>query len=381
VSLRARLCRRHEKNSLDKRQSIGTSFNRLAFPFSLHVQFDEQKPRQEAMKMRLKSIITLIAIFTLSVSGCSQSSDQAQASVDTRSANVAPSDFKPEAKDVAKKDGAKAEGEAASADSNKTETNSIVDKGGEGVDFAEREEIRRSYTLKPGADVIVSGINGRVDIETAETDHAEVLIVRSAKKREDLQFRKIKIVHDQNELRIGVEGDRRSFFSSFGSIPEGRQRVILKLPRKVAFITNGVNGDIAVGEIEGGVDVRSLNGKIDIAQATGGATFRHVNGRIDATIARLSTGGGINLRGVNGNTTLRFIGEVNADVDANGHNGKVESDLPNLQESKDERPRHGRYRARIGSGGPQIEIRGVNGDVSLMKSEKQSATTAKTTMK
>jgi hypothetical protein len=326
--------------------------------------------------MRLKSIITLIAIFTLGVGGCHRGSDQAQANVDTRSANVAPSDFKPDAKSNAKegakegaKAGAKTEGETASADSDKAETNSIVDKGGEGVDFAEREEIRRSYTLKPGADVIVSGINGRVDVETAETDHAEILIVRSAKKREDLQFRKIKIAHDPNELRIGLEGDRRSFFSAFGSIPEGRQRVMLKLPRKVAFTTNNVNGDMNVGEIDGGVDVRGLNGKINIAQATGGASFRGVNGRIDATIAKLSAGGGIDINGVNGNTTLRFIGDVNADVDARGHNGRVESDLPNLEESKDEK-RYGRYSARIGTGGSHISIRGVNGNVSLTKAEK-----------
>jgi hypothetical protein len=336
------------------------------------------------MKMRLKSIITLITIFTLFAGGCGRGGDQAKENVDTQSANVAPSDFKPEAKSNVKegvkegaKDGAKAgakvESETVSADSNKAETNSIVDKGGEGVDFAEREEIRRSYTLKPGADVIVSGINGRVEVETAETDHAEVLIVRSAKKHEDLQYRKIKIVHDPSELRIGLEGDRRSLFSSFGSIPEGRQRVTLKLPRKVAFITNNVNGDVAVGEIEGGVDVRGVNGKVNVEQVSGGASFRHVNGKIDATIVKLSMGGGIDLNGVNGNTTLRFVGEVNADVDARAHNGRVESDLPNLQESKDEK-RYGRYSARIGTGGPQISIRGVNGNVSLTKAEKPAAT-------
>jgi hypothetical protein len=322
--------------------------------------------------MRLKSIITLIAIFTLCAGGCHRGSDQAQATVDTQSANVAPSDFKPDAKSNGKdgvKAGAKAEGETAGADSNKAETNSIVDKGGEGADFPEREEIRRTYTLKPGADVVVSGINGRVDVETAETDHAEVLIVRSAKKREDLQFRKIKIDHDPSELRIRVEEDRRSIFSAFGSIPEGRQRVMLKLPRKVAFTTNGVNGDVALGEIDGGVDVRGLNGKINVAQVTGGASFRGVNGRIDATVAKLSPGGGVDINNVNGNTTLRFIGEVNADVEARAHNGRVESDLPNLEESKDEK-RYGRYSARIGTGGSHISIRGVNGNVSLTKAEK-----------
>jgi hypothetical protein len=318
----------------------------------------------------------------LGVGGCRHGSDQAQANVDTRSANVAASDFKPGAKSNAKegpKEGAKAGGETASADSNKAETNSIVDKG-DGADFAEREEIRRSYTLKPGAEVIVSGINGRVDVETAEIDHAEVFIVRSAKKREDLQYRKIKIDHDQSELRIRVEEDRRSIFSAFGSVPEGRQRVMLKLPRKVAFQTNGVNGDVAIGEIEGGLDVRGVNGRVNVERATGGAAFRIVNGKIDATIAKLSTGGGIDLNNVNGNTTLRFIGEVNADVEARGHNGRVESDLPNLEENKDEK-RYGRYNARIGTGGPHIGIRGVNGNVFLTKAEKQNATTAKAAAK
>jgi DUF4097 and DUF4098 domain-containing protein YvlB len=331
------------------------------------------------MKMRLKSFITLITVIgfglTLGVSGCRHGSSQAPASADTRSANVAPSDYEADAKSNAKA-GAKAESETASADANKAETNSIVDKGGEGADLAEREEIRRSYTLKPKADVVVSSINGRVDVETADIDHAEVLIVRSAKKPEDLQFRKIKIVHDPSELRIGVEGDRRSLFSAFGSVPEGRQRVMLKLPRKVAFITNGVTGDLTVGEIEGGLDIRGVNGRVNIEQATGGATFRGVNGKIDATIARLSTGGGIDLNGVNGNTTLRFIGEVNADVEARGHNGRVESDLPNLEESKDEK-RYGRYNARIGTGGPNIVIRGVNGNVFLTKAEKSGAEVTK----
>jgi hypothetical protein len=339
------------------------------------------------MKMRLKPIITLIAVIgfalTLVSSGCGHGSDQGQQTqteVDTRSSNVAASDFKPDAK-TNPKGGAKTEGGAVSADPNKAETNSIVDTGGEGADFAEREEIRRSYTLNSGADVVVSGLNGKVDVETADTDHAEILIVRSAQKREDLQYRKIKIDHDPSELRISVEDDRRSFFSAFGNSPEGRQRVILKLPRKINFETNRGNGDVAVGEIEGGVNVWGVNGKVNVAQVTGGASFRRVNGKIDATIAKLSTENEIAITGVNGNATLRFIGEVNADVEARGHNGRVESDLPNLQEDKDARRRHGQYNARIGTGGPQIEIRNVNGNIFLTKAEKQGPTTAKTSVK
>jgi hypothetical protein len=87
----------------------------------------------------------------------------------------------------------------------------------------------------------------------------------------------------------------------------------------------------------------------------------------------LPKGGEIDITNINGDTTLRFIGEVNADVEARGHNGKVESDLPYLQESKDEK-RYGHYNARIGTGGPRIRIRNTNGNVFLMKAEKPNAT-------
>src|SRR5262249_60423097 len=120
------------------------------------------------------------------------------------------------------------------------------------------------------------------------------------------------------------------------------------------------------GEIEGGLDVRGVNGRVNIERATGGATFRGVNGKIDATIAKLSAGGGIDLNGVNGNTTLRFIGEVNADVEARGHNGRGDSDLPNLEEEKEEK-RYGREKALLGAGGPQNQIRRATGKVAVIK--------------
>jgi hypothetical protein len=328
--------------------------------------------------MRQKSIIALIAIAGLSLiliaGGCRHRGGQAQAGEGDLSQNIAPSDVKPEGKVAAN-----ASDMPSDKASEASETNSIVDKGGEGVDFPEREEIRRSYSLNPNAEVSIHNISGRVDVETADTDHAELLLIRSARKRDDFQFRKINIEHAPDSLLIRVEEDRKSIFSSLGMIPEGRQRVMLKLPRKVRLETNRVNGNVTIGEIDGIVEVRGVNGKVNVAQATGEAAFRGINGSIDATVAKLSRDG-IGLSSINGNTTLRFIGEVNADVEARGFNGRVESELPNTEVRKGEK-RFGRYEARIGTGGAQIAIRGVNGNVRLMKSEKADTVSAKTPAK
>lgn len=246
--------------------------------------------------------------------------------------------------------------------------NALVAKGGEDVDFSETEEVRRAYRLTPGAKVNINNINGRIDVETAETDIAEVLIIRSAKKRDDLQFHKLNISHEPAFLRINVENDRKSAFSALGSIPEGRQRVILRLPRKVEFKTYGLNGNLTVGEIDGTVNAGGVNGAVNIAQATGAASFHGINGNVAATIARLS-GEGIDLSSLNGNTELRFIGEVNASVEAFGMNGKVEPDLPNVEVEKSDAV-YKPYKARIGNGRVRIRVRGVNGNVYLGKAEK-----------
>src|SRR5688500_3017583 len=69
-------------------------------------------------------------------------------------------------------------------------------------DLQEREEIRQSYELSPGATVEVEGINGTVDIETTNGKTAEVHILRFAATKEDLNYHKILIEHSGNRLVV-----------------------------------------------------------------------------------------------------------------------------------------------------------------------------------
>jgi hypothetical protein len=322
--------------------------------------------------MRSKSIIALITTLALSAtlfaSGCRRDdrhrarAQRAQESAPTE--NIAPSDVKTTTKTD----------QTANAASNQTETNSIVDPGNAEVDLPEREELRRSYKLSPGAQVIVGNISGRIDVETADIDHAEVLIVRSAKGRDDLQFRRINIEHEPDRLNIRVENDRKSLFSALGKVPEGRQRVILKLPRKIEFNAHGANGEITIGEIDGAVELNGINGDIKVARANG-VELRAVNGNLDVTVAKLNPRG-VEASGINGNLDLRFAETVNADVNIHNINGQINPELPNFVANGEQR--HGRLEGRAGSGGAHIEVRGVNGNVNLIKAEKATATTAKT---
>lgn len=315
--------------------------------------------------MKTKSILALIAVLgfgaLLGFSGC-------------RAHRRASSQSEKQAAEAAKT----GEGNAEAAEAANVEL-SIKAPDDNGMDFAEKEELRRKFPAKEIRGVSLRGINGPVTIETADTDDAEVLIVRSAKSRDDLtQYRKVKIeVHDQT-LVINIENDRKSLFSAMAKIPEGRQRVVMKLPRKMDFEANGISGDVTLGELRGRIELRGVNGLIKAVRVAGKTQIDGVNGGIEITFAPL-TGNGIEINGVNGNIDLRFDGEVNADLNTWGINGQITPDLPGM-ENKTEETGRGRLKARIGGGGAQIRIGGINGNVKLAKAEKSSAT-AKTASK
>lgn len=229
---------------------------------------------------------------------------------------------------------------------------------GEDRDFSERDEINQTYELSPGARVEVRGINGTVDIETSGGSTAEVHIVRSARTREELNYRKIIVEHTANSLVIRPEKDNERGDRNV------RQRVMLRLPRQVDLSVSGVNGKTNVGEIDGPVRLSGINGAVEVGQAVGYSDISGINGRVRINIARLSERG-IQVSGVNGGVELRFAEDLNADLDVSGINGNVNTDVPNVTVvGKFSRQN---FRAKIGSGGTPITVKGVNGSVRLAR--------------
>jgi hypothetical protein len=221
-----------------------------------------------------------------------------------------------------------------------------------------RDEIRKTVELSPGARVKVSGINGAVTIETGDTRTAEIYIERTAESQEALSRRKITISNTADSLTIKGEKDGSIVGRIFGSNP--KEKVTLRLPRQIALEASGVNGAVKVGEIDGPVEVSGINGRVDVAQASGSANFSGINGQVSFALNSLNKG--IDISGINGNIELRLSDNVNADLQANGMNGVVTSELSNVVVDKTS---HGNYSARIGSGGPSISASGINGNIRL----------------
>jgi hypothetical protein len=142
-----------------------------------------------------------------------------------------------------------------------------------------------------------------------------------------------------------------------------RQRVVVKLPRNVDLVVQGVNGAVNVGEIDGTVLVNGVNGTVEVAHAMTTSDISGINGRVRISLVRLSSDG-LKISGVNGRVELHFAEAVNADISVTGINGSVFSESSGITVIGKMNPSS--FRGRIGTGGPTIEISGVNGNIEFL---------------
>ncbi|MBA3767603.1 MAG: DUF4097 family beta strand repeat protein [Acidobacteria bacterium] len=226
-----------------------------------------------------------------------------------------------------------------------------------------REEIRQTYQLSPGANVEVRGINGQVEIETADTTTAEVYILRTAANQTDLETRKVTVTATATSLVIQGENQRGGFWQNLwhGDV---KHRVVLKVPRQIALTIKGVNGPIRAGEVTGAVQISGVNGKVETAQTDGYSEISGVNGSVTVAIRQIGEKG-LRIKGINGAVELRFADKLNADIEARGINGRVKAELPDVVlQGEQERSK---FNARIGTGGAPVNVSGVNGSVRLVR--------------
>jgi hypothetical protein len=302
------------------------------------------------MRLRLMSMILLATLAALALSGGKLSSLDSSARAATAVAQEDQQD-----KDKEKEKRKRGDGYY---DSQKEKN-----KGGDDEsEFTERDEFRQSYTLAPGAQVRVSGINGGVDVETSAGGAAEVYILRTARNRSDLDYRKVIVEQTGTGLVVRGENERERGSRERDNV-QVRQRVWLKIPRNVEFTASGINGKATVGEVDGPVHLSGINGRVDVAQARGYTDINGINGAVTMTITQLNERG-IRVSGVNGRVELRFDGALNADLTVSGINGSVNADIPNV--TVQGRVSRVNFNAKIGAGGSPINVSGVNGSVHLL---------------
>ena len=225
------------------------------------------------------------------------------------------------------------------------------------IDNQDRDQISRSFSLPTKARVEVSAISGSVDIQAVDGETAIVQIERTARSRAELDCNKVVLRQVFGNLFI------KSEMVCENIVVQVRHRVLLSVPRTVDLSVQGVSGPVNIGEIDGALRIIGNSGKINLAQSRSGSLILGNSGTTSINLRQLDARR-LRLIGNSGVIKLNIPDEVNVDVRVSRISGSVSSELPNVKFNK---IGAADYHARIGSGGPMIDVSGGSGSVVLSR--------------
>lgn len=255
------------------------------------------------------------------------------------------------------------------------------------ADIEERSTETKTFTNAQL--LMVDNINGSIDatgysgselkVEVSKRIEAETPGRLEAAKREV----KLDIAQDGDMVKLYVDGPFRCHCGGDccggGEHHPGYQvhyDFKLQVPSAMRVDLYTVNsGHIAVHGIAGDFDIRNVNGRIDMSDMGGSGKAHTVNGPVTVTFTRNPTSKS-SFETVNGNVDLSFRKGLKADARMQTMNGGMYTDFevsplplePASQETRNGKfvyRRGGATSVRIGSGGPELSLKTLNGDIFI----------------
>lgn len=255
----------------------------------------------------------------------------------------------------------------------------------------DEEKILKSFTLPAVGhkSLEIDNVWGSIEVVADTSDKVEMTVTRTnrAESKEKLEQAKkevtLDITQEEGALKLYVNGPFRCQCDDCRhSRDDDGYRVKMDfkvhVPRDIDVKVKTVNeGRVVVKNTNGNFFVRNVNGDIEMENVAGAGTARTVNGPVIVSF-RQNPHENSEFKTVNGNIELRFAHDLSADFRFKTFNGGIYSDFPvttlpvhGIQEER----RGGKmiYRAdrftgaRVNSGGPEIQIENLNGDIRILE--------------
>jgi hypothetical protein len=255
-----------------------------------------------------------------------------------------------------------------------------------------KKEVRKTLTFQNPSqtkDLQVDNIWGSIEVTGIDGDHVELVAHKTIKARTEGRIQKaeeevkLDITEEKNIIDIYVDGP-------FREQNRGKERWYdpgyevhydfeISVPRKTnIFIKTVTDGDIKVTGVEGKFEVRNVNGKINMDNIAGSGIAHTVNGPVKVSFIR-NPESDCSFKTINGDIDIAFAKNLSADFRLKSDFGDAYSDfpvsyLPASSAAKTER-KNGKFiyksnrfiDVRIGSGGPEIKMDTLNGDILINK--------------
>jgi len=269
----------------------------------------------------------------------------------------------------------------------------ILSLQGDNFRFEKKEEIKKTLTFQNPSQpkdlqvdnifgsIVVTGYNGT---EVKLTAHKTIKARTEGRIEKAQQEVRLDITEEGNTIDIYVDGP---FRCRHKNDQERRHdpgyRVHydfeIKIPRKTSiFLKTVTDGDINVSSVQGEFDVKNVNGEIIMIDLAGSGKAHTVNGEVKVAFSK-NPDSECSFKTINGDIEVTFVNNLSADFHLKTFHGDAYSDfavsyLPTVSSSSVER-KDGKYvyksnryaRIRVGSGGPEIQMDTLNGDILIKK--------------
>ena len=214
----------------------------------------------------------------------------------------------------------------------------------------ERREIHKTYKLAPGDTVEVSMIAGPVEIETTNSDTANVDIFESGQTRRDLEC--YKTVVEQISTRLVIRHEQSC------SNVNDHQRVKLTLPRSVNMSLENIAGFIHVGAIDGMLRLSSIAGPATVERVQTAKILSLAKGLTMGLVQ--PAGQGIQISSIMGGIDLSIGDGVHTNIAVTSLNGEIDAPGASVTKINDSS-----FNVRIGSGGKPISVSSIQGKIRI----------------
>jgi DUF4097 and DUF4098 domain-containing protein YvlB len=224
-----------------------------------------------------------------------------------------------------------------------------------------------------GRTIEIKGVNGDVTASASTGGEVEVVARKSAKRSDTDEVRIEVIEHEGGVTICAVYPSRRMREpnecrpGTHGRMNTNNNDVVVdfevRVPRGVKLAARTVNGAVRASGLTADAIGTTVNGGVRIA-TTGLAEASTVNGNITVRMGRSNWTDDLDFSTVNGNISIELPDPVSTEVDAATVNGSIYTDWPLTVRGK-WGPK--RVHGTIGSGGRDLGLSTVNGDIELRK--------------
>ena len=255
----------------------------------------------------------------------------------------------------------------------------------------EQETIQKSLSMAgaPHRSQEIDNVWGSIEVVGTNSDQVQLTVNKStrAESKDKLeQARKevtLDITEQQGVLKLYVNGPFRCHCDDGCGHREFEGYIVkmdfqVRVPRDIDIKVKTINeGHVVVRDINGNFLVRNVNGDLEMDNIAGSGTARTVNGPVKVSF-RQNPREASDFETINGNVELRFAQGLAADFRFKTFNGGIYSDFPvtALPVHAIQEEHHGakvvfhadRYTGvRVSSGGPEIKVENLNGDIRILE--------------